>query len=795
MKNHSTLCSSLFLSSLLLMLGACGGSSSDQSQQGKTFASSFLKNVFNISGPDEVFLLDCVPFEIKYQEPSGNTLPVPQNIVVDVQKSSGVSLFSDNACTQTLTQVPFATGDSSKTFYLKVMQGLSGYVQSSVPSLEMATTQKFFSASLAPASSILYAGPSNLAMNQCTSFSLFTANQFGQTAAPSSNKDITLSVQEAAGNSELSTPVLQIYSDNSCSNVVTSVSFSTSDNTKTLYAMASNFGAFSLIASDPLGVLSTHTKNLTIIPSTSYVMSLVGNETPYMDKCVSYQLYYSSTLGQPAPAFNSTISIQASTSNGAIDTTLYSNSSCSQNLGTVVLSAQNPTKTIYVKTLAIGEASISYLDASGQFVPNQPSLDISVAGVVSVASGDYHSCALSSLGAVKCWGDGAYGQLGLGDKAWRGDDINEMGNNLPTVSLGTGLTAAQLAAGESHTCALLTNGQVKCWGRNYAGQLGLGNTSNRGDNSNEMGDNLSAVSLGTGVTATQIVAGGDHTCALLSNGQVKCWGRNYYGQLGLGDTDNRGDGPNEMGNNLPTVSLGTGLIATQISSGMYHSCALLNNGQVKCWGFNGDGELGLGDSQDRGDNINEMGDNLSAVSLGTGLTVLQLSTRGYISCVVLSNNKVKCWGLNYQGQLGLGDTDNRGDDSNEMGDNLPTLAFGKGFATQISVGTDHTCAILTGDKVKCWGTNYSGQLGLGDKSRRGDDINDMGSNLPIVDLGTGVFATQISSGGYHTCTVLNNHRVKCWGYNSSGQLGLGDPNDRGDNINEMGDNLHPVDLF
>ncbi|MFM7060318.1 MAG: RCC1 domain-containing protein, partial [Actinomycetes bacterium] len=193
----------------------------------------------------------------------------------------------------------------------------------------------------------------------------------------------------------------------------------------------------------------------------------------------------------------------------------------------------------------------------------------------------------------------------------------EMGDTLPTVALGTGRTATQLAAGVGHTCALLDNGTVKCWGWNYAGQLGLGDTNARGDGPGEMGDNLPTVALGTGRTATRLAAGVDHTCALLDNGTVKCWGANSAGQLGLGDNQPRGYVPGQMGDTLPAVALGTGRTATQLAAGFTSMCVVLDNGTVKCWGLNYDGELGLGDTNDRGDGPGEMGDTLPTVDLGT----------------------------------------------------------------------------------------------------------------------------------------------------------------------------------
>jgi alpha-tubulin suppressor-like RCC1 family protein len=156
---------------------------------------------------------------------------------------------------------------------------------------------------------------------------------------------------------------------------------------------------------------------------------------------------------------------------------------------------------------------------------------------------------------MKCWGGNERGQLGLGDTTWRGDNNGEMGYNLPAVDLGVGGTALAIAAGYVHTCALLSGGNQMCWGDNDLGQLGLGDTTWRGDNPDEMGYNLAPVYLGAGKSAAGITANGQHTCALLSDGSVKCWGYNDFGQLGLGDTIRHGDNVDEMGDNLPSVKL------------------------------------------------------------------------------------------------------------------------------------------------------------------------------------------------------------------------------------------------
>jgi len=297
-----------------------------------------------------------------------------------------------------------------------------------------------------------------------------------------------------------------------------------------------------------------------------------------------------------------------------------------------------------------------------------------------------------------------------------------------------------------------------------------------------MGDNLPAIDLGTGRTATQIVASTNHTCALLDDATTKCWGQNYDGQLGYGDTNHRGDGAGEMGDNLPAIDLGTGRTATQIfatsteemMAGGGHTCVLLDNATTKCWGYNGSGQLGYGDTNHRGDSANEMGDNLPAIDLGTGRTATQIVAGYGHTCALLDNSQVSCWGSGYNGKLGYGNTSSRGSNASLTSPLAASINLGTGHtATQIVAGYGHTCAILDNTTTKCWGESSEGQLGYGDTIRRGDGANEMGDNLPAIDLGTGRTATQITAGAYHTCAILDDATTKCWGRNYHGQLGYG----------------------
>eukprot|EP01083_Nonionella_stella_P165808 552648_1 len=232
-----------------------------------------------------------------------------------------------------------------------------------------------------------------------------------------------------------------------------------------------------------------------------------------------------------------------------------------------------------------------------------------------IVAGKYHNCVLLESNSIKCWGSCSYGELGLGDTRWRGSSANEgnrtndmsdnllevnlgtnftvMGNNLLTVDLGSGFHVIQIAAGTRHNCALSQSNALKCWGYNRYGQLGLGDISNRGDNANEMGNNLLVVDLGTDFNVTRI-AGGYHNCAVSQSNAIKCWGYNKYGQLGLGDSNARGNRTNDMSDNLLEVNLGTNFTVTQIVAGQYHTCVLSQYSTIKCWGCNKYGQLGLG---------------------------------------------------------------------------------------------------------------------------------------------------------------------------------------------------------
>ena len=349
--------------------------------------------------------------------------------------------------------------------------------------------------------------------------------------------------------------------------------------------------------------------------------------------------------------------------------------------------------------------------------PVQASISPSLLPIVAVAAGGRHTCAVGGPGQVVCWGANTSGQLGYGDRQAR--SAGESAVPLPA-------RAIAVVAGLYHTCALLEDASVRCWGDNRFGQLGAGRAGNVGDESSE-----TPAPADVGGPVQRIAAGAYHTCALLVDGAVKCWGWNDYGQLGVGDERSRGLAAEDMGVGLSSVSLGSGVRAVAVAAGGFHSCAVVvatvgdpagaAMGSVKCWGANGGGRLGIGrTASSAGGSRNDLGDALPAVDLGSGRSARQVVAGGVHTCALLDDFSIRCWGFAGDGELGVGAATNRGAAMEDMGDNLPAVPLGAGLAATLALGANHACAVQ-GPVVTCWGQNNLGQLGVGDTSNRGAD--------------------------------------------------------------------------
>ncbi len=371
------------------------------------------------------------------------------------------------------------------------------------------------------------------------------------------------------------------------------------------------------------------------------------------------------------------------------------------------------------------------------YVPNQmgellPQVNLGDFYTVALAAGGHHTCALSDTGRIKCWGNNHFGQLGVGDLFLRGNEKGDMGEALSFVDLGKGVRAVQITAGMTHSCALLENGMAKCWGDNFAGQLGIGSRLIQGDKESELGDKLLAVGKGT-PRFVQIAAGGNHTCGLSEDGKIKCWGRNDLGQLGLGHVMSVGGIPEQV-EQMASVDLGTGIKAIGVRVGLSHTCALLENGMAKCWGSNYNGELGQGDVTPRGGSSNTMGNFLKQIQIGANHKIVQLEVGPHRTCIKREDHLLSCFGKNGLGQLALGHMKSIGTQNQEMGDGLQTAKLGLAVIEVSRGGGEHQCALLVNRGVKCWGSNAYGQLGLGDTRNRGTELNDLNGNLDFVEL-------------------------------------------------------------
>lgn len=329
------------------------------------------------------------------------------------------------------------------------------------------------------------------------------------------------------------------------------------------------------------------------------------------------------------------------------------------------------------------------------------------------------------------------------------------------------LIATQVVAGGLHTCAVYVDGKVKCWGRSNFGQLGYGNADTIGDD--ETIDTVPFLNIDEKVI--DLSAGLFHNCAVLESGKVMCWGANDRGQLGLGHTDNVG----LIEDLSMAVKLDLGEPVKRIYSGTKYNCALLDSGNIKCWGDNTFGQLGYGNTNHIGDDEDLSG--LAIVPIGSSIQQMDISTISNHTCAALTNGDLKCWGNNNFGQLGYGHTNNLGDD--ELVSTIPNVPFSS-KVLQLATGSSHTCALIEGQKVRCWGRNSFGQVGLGYVDIIGDD-EAANSIAPIYLSGDGSDNfSMVATGNNHTCSITGDGKVHCWGRGNNGALGLADTINIGD---------------
>ena len=314
-------------------------------------------------------------------------------------------------------------------------------------------------------------------------------------------------------------------------------------------------------------------------------------------------------------------------------------------------------------------------------------------GVRSIAAGENHTCVVLDDGTVRCWGDNTFGTLG---------HRNVFAASTPVPVAGIA-DAVQIAAGGNDTCALSSSGAVRCWGQSHSGVQGIRGLEG----------------------AVAVATGGSFACAVLVDRTVRCWGQNSCGQLGDGTT---------VDSAVPVPVVGLAGVA-RIAAGTGFACAALADGSARCWGANGFGQLG-------GGTISECA--LAPVPVA-GLTgVMALAANQQRACAILAPGNVACWGYLHRA---------------EAPSPVPVAVTGIGNAVEIAVGGSHTCAALAGG-VQCWGGGFLGQLGDGGRTEW--------TSAPRIAIPVGSGAAPIAAGTAHSCAVLIDGTVRCWG---TGYLG------------------------
>ena len=337
-----------------------------------------------------------------------------------------------------------------------------------------------------------------------------------------------------------------------------------------------------------------------------------------------------------------------------------------------------------------------------------------------VAAGGDHTCVIDPTGAVLCFGENEFGQLGNG----------QPGNDSPFPQGVVGPSDfVSLGAGEFHSSGMRASGSMMGWGHNPLGVLGDGTTTDQPQPSPVNGPG-GAVGISQGMIAS-------HACAVHQNGSVTCWGQNSHGQLGTGKLDPSLTQEQVIGLE-DSIAVATGYI---------FSCAVQWNGVVRCWGWNASGALGIG--------------NLDAKTYPKPVTVVgvsdavQVVAGNHYGCARTSSGSVYCWGYNGSGQLGIG--------TDAEHSPAPAAVVGLTDAVWISGGQSHVCAVRQTGSVSCWGRNYFGQRGNG---------TTIDANAPVTVVGI-TDAARVSAGGEHTCALRSPGGLVCWGSNTSGQLGNG----------------------
>ena len=344
---------------------------------------------------------------------------------------------------------------------------------------------------------------------------------------------------------------------------------------------------------------------------------------------------------------------------------------------------------------------------------------------VAITAGDSHACALLEDGGIQCWGGNRDGQLGDGTTTTQ---------PIPVDVTGLGGPAVRIAAGRNHTCALLEEGSVWCWGFN------AGFKQSTTDWIRSLAEPVEISGLDD-EEITEFVAGAAMTCAVQAE-EVVCWAVNNASSQ-LGDAYDEG----EQG---PVTIKGFDSPVSNLDVGEGFSCAVLVSGQIQCWGYNQQGQLGIGAPTQR-----DIPMTVRSVVSPTSIAMGGSFIRGF-TCAA-TDGDLLCWGDG--SGISFGADTVRQSGVPVQGARLPSPVV------QVAAGVQHACALEQNGGVQCWGSGFSGQLGNGSSE---------GAATPVQVSGLARGGTQLVGGDYHMCVLTDTGRVLCWGSNRDGQLGIGD---------------------
>ncbi len=327
----------------------------------------------------------------------------------------------------------------------------------------------------------------------------------------------------------------------------------------------------------------------------------------------------------------------------------------------------------------------------------------------------------------------------------------------------------KVSLGGNHTCALFDSGLTQCWGNGNNGRTGHGDEENYGDN--EPASTAGFLSMGGPVTDINAAVG--HTCYSDSDNRLRCFGRALEGQLGYGNINDLGD--DELPGSLPVLALPDPTTLFNARGGSFHNCARSDvDGTVRCWGRQDSFQLGIpGLVENIGDD--ETAAATTPIVLGPE-TVDDIALGSAHSCVLLDTGGVRCWGLGADGALGYGNSANIGDDEDPATANNVPVGAG---VVRLTAGWFHTCVITDVDDVRCWGRGAAGRLGYGSTVSIG--VAQTAADVGGIDLMTTATPVEIAAGLGHSCALFDDGTVRCWGANTSGQLGYANTASIGDN--------------